>query len=179
MSTVERLGFKHLVAKVNPRYEHPSKGISQSELPNFYNRVWDSIVKLNLMQAKLFSATTHLWTSSAIVPFLLVVSGGCGHSVLPCFLCMGTTLGRTFSEAVTDVLAHWDLKPNQLIATTSDNGSNIGAVFRSLGWLCISCFGHNTDQAINKSLKLDQVSRSLARCHSLVGPFLSQLVKEP
>ena len=72
---------------------------------------------------------------------------------------------------MSDVLAHWDLKPDQLVATTTDNASNIVAGFRSLGWMRVSCFGHNLDLAIGKSLKLDQVNRALARCHSLVELF--------
>ena len=60
------LGFKHLVAKLNPRYELPSrKHFSEYELPKLYNHVRDSTVKPKLMQAEHFSATTDLWTSSA------------------------------------------------------------------------------------------------------------------
>ena len=50
------------------------------------------------------------------------MSGACGH-------CLGTFplyenyTGQNLSEAVTDVLANWDLKPDQLVATTTDNGS--------------------------------------------------------
>ena len=31
-------------------------------------------------------------------------------------------------------------------APTTDNGSNIVGGFTSLGWLCVSCFGHNLSQ---------------------------------
>ena len=82
-------------------------------------------------------------------------------------LCESHT-GQNLSAAVSDVLAHWDLKPDQVIATTADNASNVVAGFRSLGWMHVSCFGHNFDLAISKSLKLGQVNRALARCHSLV-----------
>ena len=53
--------------------------------------------------------------------------------------CLGTFplyenhTGQNLSEAVTDALANWDLKPDQLVATTTDNGSNIVA-----GWLRVA-----------------------------------------
>ena len=72
---------------------------------------------------------------------------------------------------MSDVLAQWDLKPDQLVATTTDNAPNIIADFRSLGWMLVSCFGHNLDLDISKSLTLDQVNCALARCHSPVELF--------
>ena len=178
MYTVERPGFKHLVAKLNPHYELPSrKHFSEYELPKLYNHVRDSIVKPKLMQAEYFSATTDLWISYAAVSFMSLTVHFVDSGWRLQSFCLGTFplyenhTGENLSEAVTDVLANWDLTPDQLIATTTDNGSNIVAGFRSLGWLRVSCFGHNLDLAINKSLKLDRVNHALARCHSLVELF--------
>ena len=178
MYTVERPGFKHLVTKLNPRYELPSrKHFSEYELPKLYNHVRDSIVRSKLMQAEHFSATIDLWTSSATAPFMSLTIHFVDSEWSLRSFCLGTFplyenhTGQNLSEPVTDVLANWDLKPDQLVATTTDNGSNIVAGFRSLGWLRVSCFGHNLDLAINKSLKLDRVNRTLARCHFLVELF--------
>ena len=137
MYTVERMGFKHLVAKLNPRYELPSgKHFSEYELPKLHNHVRDSIVKPKLMQAEHFSATTDLWTSSATVPFMSVTVHFVDSEWSLWSFCLGTFplyenhTGQNLSEAVTDILANWDLKPDQLIVTTTDNGSNIVAGFR-------------------------------------------------
>ena len=43
--------------------------------------------------------------------------------------------------------------------------------FQLLEYPRLSCFGHNLDLAINKSLQLDRVQRAIARCHSLVEAF--------
>ena len=59
----------------------------------------------------------------------------------------------------------------KLGATTTDNGSNMIAAFNVLDLLCLSCFGHNLDLAINKGLDSAQVKYALARCHSLVELF--------
>ena len=69
------------------------------------------------------------------------------------------------------MLENWHLDSTKLVATTTDNGSNFVAAFSSLGWLHISCFGHNLDLAINKALNVDRVHRAVKRCRSLVELF--------
>ena len=175
MYTLERSGFKHIVAKLNPYYEIPSmKHFSKYELRKLYNPVRESIVKPKLMQAEHFSAATDLWTSSAMVPFMsLTVHFVDNEWSLQSFclatfpLCENHT-GLNLSEAVSNVIAHWDLKPDQLVATTTDNASNIVAGFRSLGWMQVSWFGHNLNLAISKSLNLHRVNCAPARCLSPV-----------
>ena len=70
-----------------------------------------------------------------------------------------------------DVLENWDLHTADLIASTTDNGSNVVAAFKILDLLRIGCFGHNLDLGIRKGLANNQVQRALARCHSLVELF--------
>ena len=79
--------------------------------------------------------------------------------------------GQNLADAVTDVLGNWDLRVDQIVATTTDNAANIIAAFNLLGMLRLSCFGHNLDLAINKSLQIDRVKRALGKCHSLVELF--------
>jgi len=79
--------------------------------------------------------------------------------------------GQNIADAIVDILDNWELSSNGLITTTTDNGSNIVAAFRSLRFLHISCFGHNLDLAIKKGLNIHQIQRALGRCHSLVELF--------
>ena len=62
-------------------------------------------------------------------------------------------------------------RSKNLIATTTDNGSNFLSAFRTLDWCRISCFGHNLDLAISKSLQKNQIQRVIKRCHALVSLF--------
>lgn len=57
------------------------------------------------------------------------------------------------------------------MATTTDNGSNVIAAFSDLGWLRVSCFGHNLDLAINKGISIARVERAITKCKSLVQVF--------
>ena len=75
--------------------------------------------------------------------------------------------GQNIAEAIVDVLG---IGVSKLVAKT-DNGSNFVAVFNSLDWICVSCFGHNLSLAINKVLILDHVRRAVKKCCSVVEFF--------
>ena len=79
--------------------------------------------------------------------------------------------GENVVVSFSDIMANWDLAADKLVATTTDNGSNFVAGFHSLGWLRLSCFGHNLDLAIQKGLKRPQIQKALSCCHSLVQAF--------
>ena len=79
--------------------------------------------------------------------------------------------GQNIADAILDILDNWQLSISKLVAATTDSGSNVIAAFNILGLLRISCFGHNLDLAIKKSLKATQIQRALGRCHSLVELF--------
>jgi len=130
-----------------------------------------------LKQAKFYAGTTDLWTSGACDPYMTFTI----HFIdsnwdLRSFCLEATPLyadhtGQNIADAIVDILDNWELSTNGLIATTTDNGSNIVAAFRSLRFLHISCFGHNLDLAIKKGLNIHQIQRALGRCHSLVELF--------
>ena len=81
------------------------------------------------------------------------------------------SLDEDVACAITNVLDNWNLSFKNLIATTTDNGSNVVAAFQILDSLRISCFGHNLDLAIKKGLNISQVQRAIIQCHSLVEMF--------
>ncbi len=79
---------------------------------------------------------------------------------------------ENIADAVMEILNNWSLDPTHLVAITTDNGSNVSCAFRRvLQWCQLSCFGHNLDLAINKSLRNNRVERAVKRCHSLVALF--------
>ena len=73
----------------------------------------------------------------------------------------GGKCGKTPQKQDYQACPHFIFPSLQLLT----NASNI------VGWMHVSCFGHSLDLAISKSLKLDQVNRALARCHSPVELF--------
>ena len=59
----------------------------------------------------------------------------------------------------------------KLVATTTNNASNMIAAFNLLDLLHLSRYGHNLDLMINKGLDCAQVQRALVCCHYLVELF--------
>lgn len=177
--TVERKGFRELLEKCDPRYKLPSRRhFVDQEFPALYTEIKEKVI-CAMNGAKYFAGTTDLWTSTSNHPYLSFTV----HIVdqveweLRSF-CLDTVplfadhTGETIADTIQDILLNWGLNVDNLIATTTDNGSNFVSAFHNiLHWPRISCFGHNLDLAINKGLKIDQVQRAVSRCHALVSVF--------
>ena len=76
------------------------------------------------------------------------------HNTVPMF---ADHTGENIADAILDIFDNWQLSKDRLVATTTDSGSNIVAVFNNLNLLRISCLGHNLDLAIKKSLNRTQI----------------------
>ena len=178
LSTVDKPGFQYMVSKLNPRYQLPSRRhFSDYEIPHMYSHIRDNVVVPKLKEAKFFSATTDLWTSAANDSYMTItIHFICSDWELTSF-CLETVplytdhTGQNIADAISDILDNWDLSRDNLVATTTDSGSNIVSAFRIMNALRISCFGHNLDLAIKKGLDNARVQRAVARCHSLVELF--------
>lgn len=176
--TVTKPGFKHLLSKLNPRYEVPSrKHFTEHEIPSLYSDIRDNKVQPAVTKASFFSGTTDLWTSGSCDPYLTFTIHFVDASWNLTSNCLDTVplyadhTGANIAETTTDILENWNLDVTRLVAMTTDNGSNVVAAYRNLNILRVSCFGHNLDLAIKKGLDIQQVHRALARCHSLVELF--------
>ena len=185
--TVERSSFKFLVSKLNPRYNIPSrKHFTEVEIPRLtlrlYTEVRETVVKPK--QAEIvFVVIKDLWTSRARHPYTSLTVYFIDNSwafqtitleTLPLFQ---DHSGQNISEAILDVFDNRSLDATELVATTTDNGSNFVAAFNSLEWPHISCFGHNLHLAINKAVNVDRLYRAVKRRCSLVEVFRHSLKK--
>ena len=177
--TIERPGFKNMISKLCPRYKLPSrKHFSQHEIPSLYAAVKADIIS-KLQDMTYYSATTDLWTSRSCDPYLCYTVHFVDSAWEVQSFCLETIplfedhTGKNIVDTISDIMANWELKSEQLVSTTTDNGSNFVAGFRQHQelWIRLSCFGHCLDLAINKSLAIIRVQRVLARCKSLVAAF--------
>jgi len=97
--------------------------------------VKDNIVAATLKDATFFAATTDFWTSGTCHPYLtLTVHFINSEWNLNSFSLDTSALyedhtGENIAIAITDIPDKWNLDVKKLIATTTDNGSNIIAAF--------------------------------------------------
>ena len=69
--TIEKPGFRQMIAKINPKYDLPSrKYFSTHEIPALYSHVRDKVVLPALTQIQYYAVTTDLWTSGACDPYI-------------------------------------------------------------------------------------------------------------
>ena len=54
---------------------------------------------------------------------------------------------------------------------TTDSGSNVKLACELLGWVRLSCFGHNFNLAVGKGLNDARIQRALRVCRALVASF--------
>ena len=75
------------------------------------------------------------------------------------------------ADELRSILTDWD--DTNLSAITTDNGINVCAAIRQLGWTHLPCFFHTLQLGVEKVLKIPQISRAIARCKTL--PHISTI----
>ena len=176
--SVEKAGFKALLRALDPRYELPSrKYFSQTAIPKLYAMTRDTVAT-ELKQIKFFSATSDLWSSTTMEPYISFTVHYIDDTWALRSRCLQTLFipedhpAENIAESLQSTLESWGLSDHQLLGFTSDNGRNIVKAARDMGWQRLSCFGHNLDLAIMSSLKNEaRVNRALGVCRKIVTGF--------
>ena len=76
------------------------------------------------------------------------------------------------ADALETILESWNLKSEQQVCITTDNGTNMIAAMDRLGWDHLSCFGHNLNLAVTNALKDEtRITRAIAVCKKVVQHF--------
>ena len=129
--TVEKQGFKAMLKTFDSRYELPSrKYFSQNAIPNLYTSVKEK-VKLELASAMFFSATTDLWSSPGMTPFISYTVHFIDSEWNLRNRCLQTQFipedhtGDNLGEAMKMTLECWNLDASNQVCLTTDNGSNL------------------------------------------------------
>lgn len=186
LNTVEKPAFKSMLQTFDKQYELPKKTyISQTAIPSLYNKVKDDILK-EIKDIAFYSATTDMWSSSNMTPYMSLTI----HYITADWTLQSKCLETRYipenhtadvlAEAIKSALADWELDEGKMACITTDNGANIVAAIRNLGWPWLNCFGHNLHLAVCHGLDSDKdrTARAMGLCRNLVNTFnLSWLKK--
>ena len=174
--TVEKSGFKHLLRTLDARYQLPSRSyFSRTAIPALYESVRER-VKQYLDGVFFISATTDLWSSVGMHPYMNYTM----HYVSDDWKLENRCLQTHFlpedhigeNLAMEANLAAWDLRASHQVCLTTDNAANLVNAAEQLQWCHLSCFSHNLHLAITKAIKSDQrCERCLALCRKIVSAF--------
>ncbi|XP_078023585.1 E3 SUMO-protein ligase ZBED1-like [Epinephelus lanceolatus] len=184
-NTVEKPAFRQMLQTFDRQYELPGKTyMSQTAIPQLYNNVKDDILK-EIKDIPFYSATTDMWSSSNMTSYMsltihYITADWTLHSK-----CLETRYvpdnhaADTLGENLKSALADWELDEHKLVCITTDNGANIVAAVRNLGWPWLNCFGHNLHLAVSHGLDSDKdrTARAIGLCKSLVNTFNLSWIK--
>lgn len=175
---VEKPGFTRMLKSFDGRYELPSRSyFSRTAIPDLYISVREE-VKKEIVPVQYFAATTDLWSSVGLRPYMSYTIHFVDDNWKLSSRCLQTHYlpqdhtGENLADAMKETLCTWDLKEANQVCITTDSGSNIINAARRLNWNRLSCFGHNLNLAITKAFNGDtRCARALGVCHKVVSSF--------
>ena len=177
--TTEKDGFRRLIETLDPRYDIPSaKYMSSTAIPALYEKIREQVAS-DITNAKYFAATTDMWSSSTMEPYLSYSIHFIDKDWVLQTKCLQTLFvprdhtAENLSDVMSETLTQWKLEASRQICITTDNGSNITcATTTTLSWMRLPCFGHCLHLAVVNSTKDDpRVQRTIGLCRKLVSTF--------
>ncbi|XP_073671315.1 multifunctional protein CAD-like isoform X2 [Paramisgurnus dabryanus] len=176
INTVERSAFKHMLKKLNDRYELPNADFFMNEeLPKLYTTTRE-VIKAELEGTGYYACTTDLWTNSRIQSYMTVTVQFITKNWQIRSWCLGCaelysdhrseSMREAFNEMLED---EWGINMHHIAGITTQYTSNNTKAFFDHNW--IPCFGHNLDLAIHEGLNIDFVSATLSHLRTTVCAF--------
>lgn len=140
---------------IDSRYELPSrKYFGNIILPCLSNTVRAKVTK-QLEDVPFFSATTDIWLSRKMEPYLSLSAHFITEEWSLEHYCLQTFFpddhkGEEIAQGFRDALESWHLSEDRLICMTSDSGTTMIKALRLNEWPNLQCFGHKLYNTIGK-----------------------------
>jgi len=176
--TVEKPVFRGMLKEFDSQYELPSRSyFTRSAIPTLYEQTRTSVAA-EVQEIEFFSATTDLWSSKTMEPYLSYTIHYVGsdwqmHSrCLQTSFCQEDHTGENLAAALRASLESWDLDEHNQTCITSDSGTNVTCAAEKLSWTRLPCFGHVLHNAVGNATKSDnRIYRAFGICRKIVGTF--------
>lgn len=177
-SIVENVGFKKMVAVLDPRYDIPSRThFAEKVIPALYEET-KATLTANLSKAPFIALTTDSWTSRATMSFNTITAHmidedwEINNYVLETTRMEDAHTAENISNFLTSSISKWNLQKNGLLpSVTTDNASNIVNAARLAKLTHVGCFAHTLNLASQKGLRVPQMDRLLGRIRRVVSFF--------
>ncbi|XP_056383565.1 E3 SUMO-protein ligase ZBED1-like [Hyla sarda] len=154
LSTVEKDGFREMIKTLDSRYVLPSRRyFSQTAIPALYLKHRTKL-EADVATIPHFSATTDLWSSRSMEPYLSLTVRFISDDWVLHSRCLQTSffpddhIGELLSAGLQEALDSWGLSEQRLVAITTDSGANILKAIQLNNWIRLQCFGHRLHLAI-------------------------------
>ncbi len=156
VNTVSKEGFVGLINKFDRRYQLPSRNyFSHVAIPQMYDTCVKT-VSSELCQVDFYASTTDLWSSRTTEPYMSYTVHFLTQDFELRTRCLGVVYfpeshtSENIAHGLRDVLASWNLKEENQVSITTDNGANVVKATELNNWVRLQCFGHRLHLAIGE-----------------------------
>lgn len=173
---VEDVGFKRLVATLDPRYHLPSRRvIMRTLLPAKYDACAETLLSL-LETVESCSLTTDFWTSKATESYITVTCHFVDNwelksCVLSTYQVTGSHTAEKIASELKLVAEKWKIV-GKITCVVTDNASNMTAALRLAQLKSVPCFAHTLNLIVQASINKDDILTDLRKkCRDIVSFF--------
>lgn len=132
-----------------------------------------------------FTLPPQMWSSSNMTHYMSLTTDYITSDWTLSSKCLETSYvpenhtADNMGENLKSALVDWGLEGDKLVCITTDNGPNIVAAIRNLGWTWLD-IGHNLHLAVSPGLdgNKDRTARAITLCRSLVNSFNLSWIKK-
>ncbi|MBN3307907.1 ZBED1 protein, partial [Amia calva] len=135
-------------------------------------------VSSELSQVDFYASTTDLWSSRTTEPYMSFSVNFLTEDLELKTRCLGVVYfpeshtSENIAHGLREVLTSWNLKEENQVCITTDNGANVVKATELNNWVRLQCFGQRLHLAIENAIKGDErITQAVGLCKKLVGHF--------
>ncbi len=180
LSVTEDIGFKRLIAHLEPRYKLPRrKYFTDVALPELYQIVYSHINSLLHENLTAVSLTTDIWSSSVSPMSMLSLTAQWitedfekRQVILHSQEFPGSHTAEALVAKYKDMLQAWNIPEEKVHVVLRDNAKNIAKAMRDCNLRSVPCMAHTLHLVVHEGVLSQRAIRdAVAICRRIVGHF--------